>query len=145
MNIVRFDPFQEIESLQRDLGRFFDGMSAVRQLRKLEETTWNPHVDISETKDAYKLRVDMPGIPKDQIEVQITGNVLTLKGERKKETEEKGETFFRKERLFGSFYREITLPQNVDADKIKATNKDGVLSIEIPKSEKSKQKLIKVE
>ncbi len=145
MNIVRFDPFQEIEALQNDLGRLFNVMSAARGTRKQEATLWNPYVDISETKDAYKIKVDMPGIPKDQIEVQVTGNVLTLKGEKKPEMEQKDETFFRRERVFGSFLREIALPQNVDAEKIKATSINGVLTVELPKSEKSKQKLIKVE
>ena len=102
-------------------------------------------MDISDTKDAYRLRIDIPGVPKEQIEVRVDGNILTLKGEKKSETVEKDENYFRRERVYGTFLREISLPQNVDAERIKATNKDGVLIVEIPKSEKAKQKQIKVD
>ena len=145
MNLVRFDTFQEIERMRRELGRLFEGIASSEGEQCGAAETWSPSVDISETKNAFRLRVDIPGVQKDQIEVRVDGNILTLKGEKKLETTQEDEKFFRRERSNGAFLREIALPQNVDEDKIRASNRDGVLIVEIPKSEKAKEKQIKID
>jgi HSP20 family protein len=106
--------------------------------------TWVPAIDIRETEDSYLIEADVAGLKKDDIELTVEDNVLTLKGERKHESEEKKEGYRRIERRYGSFRRSFELPAGVDTGKVKADVKDGVLSVTLPKPEEVKPKQIEV-
>jgi HSP20 family protein len=103
-----------------------------------------PSVDLSETETAVEVRMDLPGVKPKDIDIQISGNVLTVSGQREEEKEEKGRTFHRVERSSGSFSRSLTLPTTVNESEIAAEYRDGVLTITLPKSEEAKPHKIKV-
>ncbi len=103
-----------------------------------------PALDLSETDTAVEVRVDLPGMTAKDIDIQINGNVLTVKGQREEEKEEKGQTFHRVERRYGSFSRSVTLPSAVEESEVAAECRDGVLTIKLPKTEASKAHKIKV-
>jgi HSP20 family protein len=105
---------------------------------------WNPVVDVYDNDDNIVLKAEIPGIDKKDIEIDVKGRVLTLKGERSSDNEVKEDNYYRRERCFGKFERAFTLPVNVELDNIKANYKDGVLEIEIPKPEEKKPKQITV-
>jgi HSP20 family protein len=105
---------------------------------------WNPAVDVYENDEAIIVKAELPGVDKNQITVDVEGRVLTIKGERKYENEVKEDNYYRRERSYGSFHRAFTLPDDVDPDAIKADYKDGVLKIQVPKSEAHKPKQITV-
>jgi HSP20 family protein len=114
-----------------------------------EEDTWGagiwmPPVDIYETDDAFVLKAELPGFSKDDVNIEMQGNRLILRGERKRETEAKEEQYHRVERAYGRFERAFTLPPTVDAEKVQATFKDGVLGLRLPKSEAAKPKRIAI-
>jgi HSP20 family protein len=103
-----------------------------------------PSVDLSETDTAVEVRMDLPGVKPDDIDIQVSGNVLSVTGQRQEEKEEKGRTFHRVERHSGSFSRSITLPAAVNESEVAAEYRDGVLIITLPKSDPSKRQKIKV-
>jgi HSP20 family protein len=105
---------------------------------------WIPPVDIVEEKDRILMTAELPGFKESEIEIQMEGGVLTLRGERKSETEREGRTFHRMERSYGQFVRSFTLPNNVDRDRIKANFANGLLEIELPKREEAKPRQIKI-
>ncbi len=103
-----------------------------------------PTVDLFEEKEDVVVKAEIPGMDKDNIEVNLTDHTLTIKGEKKKEEEVKEENYYRSERSYGSFFRTIELPKDVHTDKVKATFKNGVLEVRMPKTEEAKAKEIKV-
>jgi len=105
---------------------------------------WIPWVDIVETDKAFVIKAEIPEIYKEDVKVTVDNGVLTIQGERKQEKEEKGKKFHRVERCYGSFTRSFTLPDNVDETKIKASFKDGMLNLQIQKTEKAKPKVIDI-
>jgi HSP20 family protein len=105
---------------------------------------WNPVVDLYEKDDNFVIKAELPGVGKDDIGIDLKDGVLTLSGERSDDSEVKEDKYYRRERTYGKFQRSFTLPADVDADKIKAEFKDGVLVVEVPKPEKSKPKRITV-
>jgi HSP20 family protein len=129
-------PALGMTSLRRDmdrlLDRFWDGDDF------LNAADWNPRMDISETNDSLIAKIDVPGVQPQDIQLTMNEGVLSITGERRKATEEKGEHFFRIERSFGSFVRGLKLPTPVDATKVNATFKDGVLTVVMPKSAEAK-------
>lgn len=142
------DPWKDFGSLQERINRMFD--DTIRTLyptdgEELEKGTWAPAVDIYETNDSFVVSADLPGLNKDEIQIDLKDNTLTLKGEKKFEEKVSEDNYIRVERAYGSFVRSFTLPQNVDPEKIKAKYKEGVLEITIPKKEEAKPKQIKVE
>ena len=143
MALVRWDPIGELDSLQGDMNRlfdrFFEGRAANGTARR-----WIPAMDLVETDDHLVLRGDLPGMSEDDIDIEIKDNVLTVSGERKAESEEKGEGYHRVERAFGSFSRSLTLPQGVDADQIKAEFDKGVLEVTIPKPAEAKPTRVQI-
>ena len=146
MTLVRWNPLKEVPVLQNRINRMFDDFFPDGILEGIRgmEGTWNPVVDIYDTNDSTVIKADLPGIKKEDIAINIEGNVLSLSGERNVDEEVKKENFYRRERAWGMFKREFTLPSTVDHDKIKADFKDGVLKIEIPKPEEKKPKAITV-
>lgn len=107
---------------------------------------WQPSVDISETEDAYKVKVDLPGIKPEDVEINVSDDRLTIQGERKEEaeTDDKETKVHRVERRYGSFYRSIALPPGTKADEIAAESDNGVITISLPKGEKAKAKRVAV-
>jgi len=147
MAIVRWDPFQDLISLQERMNRLFEQtLDHSRGEREgMVAGTWAPAVDIYETPDSIVLQAELPGLSKDDIDIQVRDNVLTLKGERRSEKEVKEGNYLRVERAYGGFQRAFTLPAAVQADKIRAVFKDGVLDVSIPKVEEAKPKQIKID
>jgi HSP20 family protein len=105
---------------------------------------WAPRVDIAETDKAFEIKADIPEVNKEDVKVTVHNGVLTVQGERRQEEEETGKKFHRVERYYGSFTRSFTLPDNVDETKIGASFKDGVLNLQIQKTEETKPKSIEV-
>ncbi|MGE5842383.1 MAG: Hsp20/alpha crystallin family protein [Deltaproteobacteria bacterium] len=136
---------EEMERLRSDLERLYDRVLDPRTFRRFtQEGEWMPSVDVSETAKEIIVKVEVPGVEAKEIDVNLDGNVLTIKGERKREHEERDENFHRIERSYGSFYRSLQLPAEVEGDKIKATYKKGVLKVTLPKSKKAAGKKIEV-
>jgi HSP20 family protein len=130
-----WDPFTGFDrSIRRALK---EGMRDLE--RVAPEFDWSPSADLSETTDAYVIKANLPGVPKENMKIEVDHNMITLRGERKDEHEEKNEDtrFHKRESVYGTFMRRFTLPEDIDPKKIKATYKDGVLSLNIPKSEET--------
>ncbi len=140
--IVRWDPFKELENLRREMEKLFDTFISERRFDR--EFAWAPAIEVKELPDKYILKVDVPGVKKEDLKLEVSDNVLTISGERKEEKEEKEAQYYRREILYGSFQRSIQLPSNVEPDKISAKLENGVLTIEIPKTEKAKAKEIPI-
>ncbi len=145
MAITRWRPFRDLMSVQDEMNRLFDDFFGRPVMRRdWTEAAWCPCVDVSETKDSVIINTEIPGMSKDDVKVSIQDNVLTLSGEKKQENEEKDANYHRTERSYGSFSRSFTLPTTVQADKVKAAYKDGILRITLPKSEEVKPKQIPI-
>ncbi len=141
------DPFAELENLQREMNRLFN-TSLFKQAdgeTSLLGGQWSPAIDMYDAKDNVVIKADLPGLKKEDIEVSVQDNVLTIKGEKKRSSEAKEDDYLRTERFFGTFYRSITLPTEVDRDRIQAKFKDGVLELVLPKKEEVKPKQIQID
>lgn len=143
MAIVKWDPFREIEDM---FDRYTKAVGWPRRGGQEVITTgdWSPRVDIVETEKEFTIKAEIPEVKKEDVKVTVDNGVLTLRGERKQEKEEKNKKFHRVERYYGSFTRSFTLPDNVDESKIEASFKDGMLNLQVPKTEKTKPKGIDV-
>lgn len=145
MAIKRWDPFRELVQMQERMNRLFEDFFPVAR-REIESFSgWLPPVDIYETKENVVIEAEVPGVNKDDLKIEYSDGVLTIKGERKLEREIKEEDYHRLERSYGSFQRSFSVPSTLDVDKINASYKDGVLRIEIPKQERAKPKEIKID
>ena len=147
MAIVRWDPFRDVAALQERINRIFNE-SFGRSRDPDDEVSlhdWNPPVDIYETTDGIVLKIELPGVNKEDVSVEIKDNVLTLKGERLLDPKIKDENYYRKERSFGKFHRSFSLQDPIKSNLIKALFKDGVLTIEVPRPEAEKPKRITVD
>ncbi len=140
-----WDPFRELRELQRNMDNIFNASWENLPDRLSQEATWLPSLDITEDKDNILIKADLPGVKQSDIDVSVSDDILTIKGERKQEQEVKDRKTHRIERFYGSFCSSISMPEYVDASKIAATYKDGVLEISLPKTEKAKPRQIKVE
>lgn len=139
--------FSEIESLQREMNRLFD-FSLTRNPwgeSTLLGSQWSPAVDIYDSKDNLLVKADLPGLSKEEIDVSVDHDTLIIKGEKKKESEVKEENYFKTERFYGSFYRTIRLPSDVNSEKVEAKYQDGVLTLVLPKKEEAKPKQITID
>ena len=146
MAMVRFDPLREFSMLQDRVNRLFQEHSrGGRDEELLSRGTWAPPVDIYEQDGSLVLRADLPDMKRENIDVSFESGTLTLKGERPLSQDIKQENVHRLERHYGGFSRSFTLPTTVDASKINAEYRDGVLSIKLPFREDSKPRSIKVD
>jgi HSP20 family protein len=149
MSLIKWEPFREMAGLHGRLNRMFPDSFFGRMGSLLEDSTvvrnWAPVVDIYETENEVVLKAELPGMEKKDIHLEVRDHTLTLSGERKHEKEEKEENFRRVERSYGKFYRSFSLPSTVDAEKVKANMKEGVLEISLPKVEEAKPKAIEIE
>jgi HSP20 family protein len=151
MNIVRYQrypqsdltvTFDRLTNLREELDRAFGSSfnSSFRPLGSLNR--WNPAVDVYQDNDQFTVYAELPGLKKEEIEISLNGDTLTIGGERKYEAN--GGQGFRAERYFGKFQRSLTLPVSVNSEKINATYKDGILKVVLPKAEAAKPKQIPV-
>lgn len=143
MPIVRWDPFSDMVQLRDEIGRWFEGVTE-RERGGKKSAIWAPEVDIKETDKEVVLKADLPGMKMEDIDVSVDEDQLVIKGERKEEKEEKEKGYIRVERSYGSFYRSFNIGVPVKSDQIKATYKDGVLEINLPKAEAKKPKKIAI-
>ncbi len=143
MELVRWDPFREMDTLQERMNRLFE--ESIFKLRPTRsEALWSPAVDILEDENQVIVKAELPDMEQKDIDVQIENNVLTIKGEKKLEREDKRENYRMVESNWGSFVRSFNLPTSVDADRAEAGFEKGVLRITLPKKEETKPKQIKV-
>jgi HSP20 family protein len=153
MSLIRWNPARELGSfpsdvlnMQREINRMFDSFfrSEIPEGSPLAESVWTPAVDIAEDENGYIVKVELPGVAREQVKITMQDNVLSIKGEKVQENESRTSSFHRTERSYGSFERRFSLPSNVRQDSIDATFKDGILTVALPKAEEAKPKQIEV-
>lgn len=138
--LTRYDPFRDMARLQDEMSRLFDE----RLVGSPESMGWTPACDVFEDGDEVVIRAALAGVSPKDVDIRFENGVLTLKGERKMEREERKDNYHRVEMSYGSFTRSFALPATVDPEKIRAESKDGVLSIHLPKKAEAKPKAIQV-
>ncbi len=145
MPIVRWEPFRELGTMQKEFNRLFNEAFPRKYGEdELSTRTWAPPVDIFETENSLVLKADLPGVDPKDVEIRVEDSTLYLKGERKFEKEVKEENYHRVERSYGTFTRSFSLPNSIDADKVTADYKDGQLTLTMPKREEAKPKTIRI-
>ena len=146
MNIVRWEPFRELVSLRDAMDRLFEDsfVRPSRLFRGITEVQTVP-LNIYQTENEVVVRAAIPGVKPEEVELTITGDTLTIKGETKAEREAKGEDYLCQELRYGAFTRSVTLPGQLRTDKAEAKFENGVLTVSIPKAEEAKPRAIKVE
>ena len=143
MSLVRYEPWRGVGQLQDEINRLFGSWSNTDSSSATAD--WMPSVDINELADSFKLHVDVPGVDPKDVEITLDGGVLTIAGERQfVKSNDESATSRRSERVYGRFYRRFILPDTVDAEKVEASNRHGVLEITIPKQAKALPRRIKV-
>jgi HSP20 family protein len=149
--MMRWDPFQDLRSAQDEMTQMSPMLAHALGLHARQQgndramtTAWAPALDISERKDAYLVAVEVPGVEPEDLDITMEDGLLTIKGERQFTSESSEQQFHRVERRYGAFRRSITLPAQVQADRIEATFDNGVLQIVVPKAEEAKPKRIQV-
>ena len=150
MSLIRYQfpetsnwsPTDRLSTLRDEVNRLFDFSWPSRDSGLF--SGWSPALDVHDDKDSLSVQVELPGMKKDEIDIALHDGVLTVSGERKIESERKEGETFRSERYFGKFQRSVTLPTAVDAGKVKASYRDGILTIDLPKAEEAKPKHIAV-
>jgi HSP20 family protein len=146
MSMVRFDPFRDLAILQDRMNRLFNEAHSPRQSDDLmSRGTWTPAVDIYEVNGGLVIKAELPDMRREDIDVSVENNTLTVRGERKLDNEIKQENFHRIERAYGSFVRSFSLPHVVDASKIGAEYKNGVLTVKLPVREDAKPRTINID
>jgi HSP20 family protein len=146
MAITRWDPFRDVLALQNRMNSLFqDYNRAQGEADTLATAAFVPPVDVYEDEHNIVLKLEVPGLKENELDIQLENNLLTVKGERKFEKEEKEENFHRIERRYGSFYRSFTIPSTVNSENVKASYDAGVLRIELEKPAEARPKQIKVE
>lgn len=142
----RFSPRRDFLGLRDEIDRLFDAFFEESFWPAPVERSWSPSVDVYETDSEVVVKAELPGLRAEDIEVTLAENRLTLKGEKKRSEETKGENYYRRESVYGSFVRTVPIPVPVKKDDIKASFKDGVLEVRLPKDEVAEKSLkIKVE
>jgi len=146
------DPFGVLRQMTSELDRVFDESSwpsfrwpSFPTIALSDAATWSPEIDVFERDNRLVTKVDLPGLKKDDVKVEVTDGQLVISGERKSEAEEKKENFYRSERSYGSFYRAVPLPEGVKLEDVKATFADGVLEVSVPIPARPEAKVRKVE
>jgi HSP20 family protein len=142
-DLVRWEPFRELMSLREAMDRLFEE-SFVRPGRLMPFEGGAVALDMYQTDDAVVVKASLPGVKPEEIDISVTGDMLTIKGETKSEHEVKEENYFRREMRYGSFSRTVPIPVSVQSDKAEAVFENGVLTLTLPKAEEVKPKAIKV-
>jgi HSP20 family protein len=144
MNLVTYDPFRELRSLQDEVNRLFTSSFNRGGDNEMMRGAWSPSVDIYENKDTIVLEAELPGMSPEDVNISIENNVLTLHGERRFEKKDEQDNFHRVERSYGSFTRSFTLPPTVSSENAEATFENGVLRLTLAKREEAKPRRIEV-
>lgn len=151
MTLVKFNPVRDLLNFEREFNRMFNalenrfGISRAPEMdEEYENAVWMPLTDIYEDNDKYTLKVDLPGIKKEDVKINYANGKLSISGERVQENETKDAKWHRIEKSYGKYYRSFTLPEQIQEDKISAEFKDGLLTITIPKAEEAKPKEIEI-
>ena len=150
MAIVKWNPARELLSVEREINKLFNsfgsrfGLTDTANDEAYENAIWAPLTDITEDKDSYILKVDLPGVSKEDVKISYSDGQLNISGERKQEKETKEQKFHRVERVYGKYYRSFTLPGAIKEDKIDAEFKNGQLVITVPKADEAKPKEIPI-
>lgn len=146
MSLVRWNPLQEFNSIQQQMNRVIDNVfgSSRFHLTDQQLLPWEPVVDIREDEDAFYVYAEIPGVKKEDVKITMNNNLLSIRGEKKQEIEKSESNYHRIERSFGSFERTFTLPLTVKTDRITAAFTDGVLRVDLPKTEEAKPKEIQI-
>ncbi|MDD4931860.1 MAG: Hsp20/alpha crystallin family protein [Methylacidiphilaceae bacterium] len=141
-----WDPFRELEEMRKRMATLWERPLELLETpsERLELAEWRPLADITEDDKEYLVKLELPGMKREEVKVSMESGVLTISGERKLEKEEKGKKYHRVERAYGSFSRSFVIPDDVVADKIDAQFKEGVLQVHLPKGEHAKPKTIEV-
>jgi len=145
MAFIRWRPYGDLLDMYGKIHKLFEeDLMREDKEQQVSPSCWMPATDIYETKDDYIFKLELPGITKEDIKVELDGDNLTIKGERKEEKEIKKEEYHRMERVCGTFARTFQLPKNANGQKITASMKDGILELRIPKQEEAKTKAIPI-
>ena len=145
MTITRYDPFRDLRNIQEEVNRLFTGnVGRTFDDEGMARGSWNPSVDIYENKDQIVLEAELPGMNREDFDLSIENNVITLRGERRFEKKEDADNYHRVERAYGSFTRSFTLPNSVSGEGANAEYRNGVLRVTIPKREETKARRIEV-
>jgi HSP20 family protein len=149
-SMIRWDPFEEVGTLRRAMGRLFDDviLSSRRTGRTgdaLPAAAWEPAVEMYETGDDVVVRAEMPNVDPSNVDVTVTSDAVTIKGTVRQEQEKKDRNYYRRELRYGSYVRTVELPVEVKGGDAKATYTDGVLEVKIPKAERAKPTSVKVQ
>ncbi len=143
--LVRWDPVREMTTLRDMMDRLMaEAFAPIVERTPLESLALIPRVDMYETDDEIVVKAVMPGVKPEDLDITITGNVLSIKGEVKEEKEEENVNYIRRERIYGTFRRDLTLPVDVDVDKAKAEFENGILVLHLPKVESAKPKRLEI-
>lgn len=143
--MTRYTPTRTLRDLQREVDDIFDQFFGRTRGDGSSSAVWAPQTDLSETDDAFHIRLDVPGLEKEDISINLQNNTLTVSGSRSSERTEEDEEYVRVERAFGNFHRTFTLPDAVDAENIEAAYDNGVLTIDVPKTEESTRRQIEIQ
>ena len=145
MTIVRYDPFRDLRSLQEEVNRLFStNLTRGFGEEGIGRGAWNPSVDIYENKDQIVLEAELPGMKREDFDLSVENNAITLRGERQFEKKDESDNYHRVERSYGSFTRSFTLPQTVSAEGATAEYSNGVLRVTLPKREETKARRIEI-
>lgn len=145
MSIVRYDPFRDLRTLQEEVNRLFTGnLNRNFDEEGIARGAWSPSVDIYENKEQIVLEAELPGMNRDDFDLSVENNVITLRGERHFEKKNETDNYHRVERAYGSFTRSFTLPNTVSAEGAVAEYKNGVLRVALPKREETKARRIEI-
>ena len=145
MALVRWQPFREVDSLQREMNRLFDRLANVDEGNlPTTGTAFIPAAEIQETDEAIHLKVELPGLEANDLDVQVSAESVSIRGERKSETKTEEKGMIRSEFRYGQFQRVIPLPNRVKNDQVEAEFKQGVLTLTLPKVDEEKNKVVKV-
>lgn len=153
MSLIRWTPARDLPTfpsdvinMQREINRMFDSFfrGGLSEDEALVASDWIPAVDIAEHDNEYTVKLELPGVSKEDVKITMQNNVLTVRGEKRKEKETKSSSYHRVERSYGAFQRNFTLPSTVKADKIDAAYVEGILTIVLPKAEEARAKQIDV-
>lgn len=142
MALVRWEPFRELDELQREMNRLFDRAAPTR--REEMGVTFAPAAELDETADAYTLRLEVPGMKPDDLNIEVTAEAVAISGERKSETKTEDQGMTRSEFRYGKFQRVLPLPGRIDNQNVQAQYRDGILHLTLPKAEDEKNKVVKV-
>jgi HSP20 family protein len=145
MALIRWEPSEGLSALRREMDHLLEDFFGKGPFHLGDAGTFSPSVEVADTKDAVVVKAQVPGVTQEQLQVNITNDAITLKGEMKEEEKKEEKAYYRRELRYGSFVRTIPLPVAVQSEKATAKLKDGVLEVTIPKSEQAKVKTIPIQ